>query len=479
MADEGSGGPHGGGARSPLEDLVVVTNRGPLSFHLDGDGTPVLGHTAGGLAGSLRPLVQGRGARWVASVLSEADRRAVAAGLTAVDGLTVELVDPDPEIYRLAYDVVSNATLWFCHHHLFDAARQPRSDARWAGAWDAYREYNRIVADRVADVAPEGGRVLVQDYHLCLLGARLAERRPDLRTVHFSHTPFADPSVLGMLPDDVSAELLAGLAGFGACGFHAARWEAGYLACQAELGRPATGGGLHPTFVSALTADPAGRATEAARPEVARAREALDRAIGGGDRQVIVRVDRMELSKNLLRGFWAFDELLARHGRWRGSVVFVALAYPSRQGLHEYRAYQDEVEAAVADINGRWATPDWTPIVLHVGDDYPRSLAALTRYDVLLVNPVRDGLNLVAKEGPLANTTDGVLALSRQAGAYAELAPAALALNPFDVGGTASVLHQALSLPAAERAALAAELRALVTARRPEDWLDDLLTAAR
>jgi trehalose 6-phosphate synthase len=307
----------------------------------------------------------------------------------------------------------------------------------------------------------------------------LAEARPDLRTVHFHHTPFADPNALRALPSAAAGELLAGLAGYGACSFHTARWAGAFEACFADV-ELATFAGVDrppPTFVAPLGPDPAAIVAEAASPGAARAAPALDRLVAGG--HLIVRVDRVELSKNLLRGFWAFDELLARHGRWRGSVVFVALAYPSRQGLHEYRAYQDEVEAAVADINGRWATPDWTPIVLHVGDDYPRSLAALTRYDVLLVNPVRDGLNLVAKEGPLANTTDGVLALSRQAGAYAELAPAALALNPFDVGGTASVLHQALSLPAAERAALAAELRALVTARRPEDWLDDLLTAAR
>ena len=125
---------------------------------------------------------------------------------------------------------------------------------------------------------------------------------------------------------------------------------------------------------------------------------------------VIVRVDRMELSKNLLRGFWAFEELLERMPSHRERVVFVALAYPSRQGLPEYLAYQDEVETTVGRINERWGTPGWTPIVLEVEDDYPRSLAALGRYDVLLVNPVRDGLNLVAKEGPLINTRDGVLA---------------------------------------------------------------------
>lgn len=205
----------------------------------------------------------------------------------------------------------------------------------------------------------------------------------------------------------------------------------------------------------------------------------IEEQIGGDDRQVIVRVDRMELSKNLLRGFWAFDELLERQPQRREQVVFVALAYPTRQGLPEYLAYQNEVESTVARINQRWGTPGWTPIVLGVEDDYQRSLAALSRYDVLLVNPVRDGLNLVAKEGPLINTRHGVLALSREAGAYDELGPAALEINPFDVSGTAAVLAEALDMDEGQRASRSGELRKLIVGRRPVDWLNDQLDAAR
>jgi len=193
---------------------------------------------------------------------------------------------------------------------------------------------------------------------------------------------------------------------------------------------------------------------------------------------VIVRVDRMELSKNLLRGFWAFEELLELQPRWRERVVFVAMAYPSRQGLAEYLAYQNEVESTVTRINEQWATPGWDPIVLFVEDDYPRSLAALTRYDVLLVNPIRDGLNLVAKEGPLVNTHNGVVVLSREAGAFDELWPGVLEVNPFDVAGTVEVLNTALDMEAAERAAMAKTLRELVLSRKPAAWLHDLLEAA-
>ena len=433
-----------------MADTVLVSNRGPLAFHFE-DGQPVAGKAAGGLSGSLRPLVVGTGATWVACTLSDADRAATEAGLMSDEGLRIELVDPDPEVYNLAYNVVSNAMLWFCHHHLFDAARRPRPDHRWAEAWEAYREFNQLFAQRVAKVAPEGGRVLVQDYHLALMGSELATLRPDLRTAHFTHTPFADPSVLRMLPTDTGTELLTALGGFGACGFHTERWAAAYRAGQAMIdARPGRARPPAPTFVSPLSTDPEQLRASAAEPAAARGAARIEEQIGGTDRQVIVRVDRMELSKNLLRGFWAFDELLELQPEQRERVVFLALAYPTRQGLPEYLAYQNEVESTVARINQQWATPGWTPIVLEVEDDYPRSLAALSRYDVLLVNPVRDGLNLVAKEGPVLDPRHGVLALSREAGAFDELRVAALEVNPFDVSGTAAVLARALDMGAEE-----------------------------
>jgi trehalose 6-phosphate synthase len=461
-----------------LADTVIVSNRGPLAFHLE-DGVPVAGEVGGGLAGSLHPLVSGTDATWVASAMGEADRVAVADGLMAEDGLRIELVEPEPAVYNMAYNVVSNAILWFCHHHLFDASRRPRADQRWMEAWDGYREFNQLFAERVAKVAPEGGRVLVQDYHLALVGSELARLRPDLRTAHFTHTPFADPSVLRMLPTAVGAELLGAMAGFGTCGFHTERWATAYRACQSEVGgRSAEGGGV-PTFVSPLSTDPVTLRRSAEHPAVAAALARIEERVGGNDRQVVVRVDRMELSKNLLRGFWAYEELLESQPHRRERVVFVALAYPTRQGLPEYLAYQSEVESTVARINERWGTPGWTPIVLEVEDDYHRSLAALTRYDVLLVNPVRDGLNLVAKEGPVLNTRDGVVALSREAGAFEELAGTALEVNPFEVSGTAEVLAEALDMDGPERARRAEAMRAIVLARRPADWLDTQLTAAR
>ncbi|HEX3947343.1 MAG TPA: trehalose-6-phosphate synthase [Acidimicrobiales bacterium] len=462
-----------------MTQVVVVSNRGPLSFRIDGDGRPVAAGVAGGLAGTLHPLLAGTGSTWVAASMSDADRLAAEQGLMAEDGLRIAVVAPEPEVYRMAYDVVSNATLWFCHHHLFDLPRRPRFDRHWLEAWEGYRAFNRLFADAVAAEAPAGEVVLVQDYHLALTGAMLAKSRPDLRTVHFSHTPFADPNVLRCLPSAAAGELLAGMAGFGSCGFHTGRWEAAFRAAYEDPELATFAGTDRPpaTFTAPLGPDVEAITAEAGSEAVATARRELDRVVG--DRKLVVRVDRVELSKNILRGLWAFEELLETRPSSRGEVVMLALAYPSREGLADYLSYRAEVEHTVDRINQQWGRSDWTPIVLDVADDRPRSVAALTRYDVLLVNPIRDGLNLVAKEGPLVNRTDGVLVLSREAGAWEELQGAAVGVNPFDVTGTAAALALALDMDADERAGRATALRETVLGRTAADWLGDQLAAGQ
>jgi len=454
------------------EALVVVSNRGPLAFGHDEAGRILSRPGGGGLVSSLAPLIEGTGATWVAAAMSQDDREAAAHGLVETDGFRLRVLSLDPSAYRMAYDVVSNSTLWFLMHRLFDQPRRPSIDRHWREAWEAYRQVNHTFAETVIAHAPEGATVLVQDYHLSLVGTWLARERPDLRAVHFTHTPFCDPVDLRILPDDVAEELMGGMASYRACGFHTRRWAGAFEACcTAVLGTSP------PTFVAPLGPDLDSLQEIGASERCAEAGRQLDTLVG--DRRLVLRVDRLELSKNLLRGFQAFEELLRSRPEWVGRVVFVALAYPSREGLADYLAYRQEVEGLVARINARWSTPGWTPIRMDISDDYPRSIAALARYDVLLVNPVRDGLNLVAKEGPLVNRRDGVLALSREAGAWDELGGAALEINPFDVGGTADVLAAALSMGADERCAHASAVRQAASHRQPRDWLEDQLAAAR
>ncbi len=452
--------------------VVIVSNRGPLSFRTGEGGDLVATRGAGGLVSGIAPLVTGTDATWIAAAMTDGDRTAADGGVVEAEGFRVGMLDIDPETFRQAYDVVCNATLWFLHHGLYELARRPRFDTRFREAWASYREVNRAFADAVAASAPDGAAVLVQDYHLALVGSLLADSRPDLRTVHFSHTPFASPDLWRVLPTDLGAELLAGMAGHHACGFHSRRWAAAFEACcEEQLGRTPT------TFVAPLAPDAADIGAVAAGAACGVALTDLDAALG--DRAFIVRVDRIELSKNILRGFIAFEDLLERYPEWRERAVFGAFVYPSREGLPEYLAYRQEVEATVRRINQRWATPGWTPVMLDPSDDFPRSVAALRRADVLLVNPIRDGLNLVAEEGALVNDRDAVLLLSPEAGVWDQLAGVARPVHPYDISGTADALADALAASPEQRAVEAAELRRRASARTPRDWLDDQLPRRR
>jgi trehalose 6-phosphate synthase len=459
---------------------IVVSNRGPLTFRTGPDGDLVPVPAAGGLASSVHRLLAGSDTTWASVTMGAADREAVSKGRMHVEGLDLVPVVIDDETYRQAYDVIANTTLWYVHHHLFDLPNRPRFDRHWRQAWEGYRAYNRAMADAVSERAGDGDTVLVQDYHFSLLGRMLAERRPDLHTVHFLHTPFAAPAMLAVLPDDVSSELLDGMAGYGACGFHCHKWESDFLGCYAAAAGPGRGPVAPRTFVAPLGLDVDGVADEAAGDGVAAAAVALRAEVGG--RRVVARADRMEPSKNIVRGMLAFEELLVARPEWRGQVVHVVCAYPSRQGLAEYLAYAADVEHTAERINHAFADGGWAPIVLSVSDDYARSLAALTLSDVLLLNPVRDGMNLVAKEGPLVNKSDGVLVLSREAGAWEELeldGGGALGVNPFDVAGTADALHAALTMSSTARTARAGALRAAVRERTSADWWADQLAAAQ
>lgn len=448
--------------------LLVVSNRGPISFVGDGEGGLQPARAAGGLVVTLGPGAQRDGALWLASAASEEDRAGAEHGAVSTGGFTYRPVVVDPEDFSAYYDVVANQTLWFCVHGLWDRPRRPRFDRYWWRAWERYQAVNESFASAADQEAAEGATVLVQDYQLSLVPGMLATRRPDLSVVAFVHTPWCSPQELSTLPDEVARAVVSGLSGGRACGFHSARWAAAFSqCCEAFLGRPAE------VFVAAAATDAHDLRSVARSGECATELDRLEEAVAG--RRVIARVDRMEPSKNLLRGFWAFDELLENRRDLRGEVVFTAMAYPSRVGLAEYQSYGQEVLGLAAQINAKWSRPGWTPVVLDTEDNYPRSVAALRRFDVLLVNPVRDGLNLVSFEGPLVNERDGVLVLSRQAGAWDTLGPYALGVNPFDISQTADAVGRALDLAPAERAAMASQLREAAAARSPLDWFDDLL----
>lgn len=451
--------------------VVLASNRGPISFAIGADGQLDATRGAGGLVSGLGPLVANTETMWVAAALSEGDREAASAGVIEAEGFRVRTLAIDDDDLQQAYDVVCNEHLWFLYHGLFDLTRSPAFDETFFAAWDAYRRYNERFAHTLIDEAPADAAVLVQDYHLSLVGPLVAAQRPDVRCVHFSHTPLAPPHLFRVLPSRVGEELVAGLAGHHRAGFHTPEWAAEFRATAQELI------GVDPaTFVSPLGSDiDSLRAVTTSAEGEAEAERLTALAAG---RQIIGRVDRVELSKNVLRGFTAFANLLRRRPDLHGTVVFAAVLYPSRGGVAAYSRYGDEVTATADAINREFGTADWRPVELDLSDNFARSLAVLRKADVLLVNPIRDGLNLVAKEAALLNERDGTVVLSREAGAHDEFADHVLSINPFDLVETSAALETALAMTPAARTTMAAGLREAAASRGPSDWLADQLRAA-
>jgi trehalose 6-phosphate synthase len=449
------------------------------------EGELVLKRGAGGLVTALAPAVQETGGLWVASAMGPGDRRKAAE---APDGrLEVVLDDAkyrlrllsfDDRTYDQAYNTISNRLLWFLHHYLWDLPRSPGLVEETSRAWKGYRSFNRAFATALAeDVGEVVTDVLVQDYHLTLTPAELRKLAPDARIAYFHHIPFAGPDYLRLLPEPMRDELLAGLLGADVVGFQWERWAENFLAsCRLLEGAetiPRRGqvrwqGRVVRIGVYPISIDAAALREAAVSAEVRKKRRALD--AWRRDRALVLRVDRAELSKNLFRGFQAFGEFLGRHPEWRRRVVFLALLQPSRRSIPEYRRYTGECLAAAERINADYREPGWAPIEVRINDDHDEVLAAYGLYDVLVVNSLMDGMNLVAKEGPVINRRAGTLVLSRNAGAYAELGRHALGVDPIDVAGTAEALHRALEMPVEERVRRARSVRRAAAAITPADW---------
>ncbi|RRQ83614.1 alpha,alpha-trehalose-phosphate synthase (UDP-forming) [Streptomyces griseofuscus] len=462
-------------------EVLVASNRGPVSYETGEDGSLRAKRGGGGLVSGLSAIGPETNAVWVCAALGDGDRAAVrrAEGglLPEADtgGQRVRMLDIDPEVFAAAYNGIANSVLWFVHHMLYQTPLEPVFDAEFRRQWAAYEAYNRAFAKALAEEAGEGAAVLIQDYHLALAPRMLRRLRPDLRIGHFSHTPWAPAEYFRLLPDDIAAELLTGILGADRAAFLTRRWADAFTeCCHAVLGPGIPAGtriGVH-----GLGADADFLRERSHRPDVAERMAALRAEIGEG-RRTIVRVDRTELSKNIVRGLLAYRQLLDEHPEWREKVVHVAFAYPSRQDLAVYREYTAEVQRVAEEINSAYGTPGWIPVVLHVKDDFARSLAAYRLADVALVNPIRDGMNLVAKEVPVVSDEGCALVLSREAGAHEELGEDALTVNPYDITGTAETLHTALTMPAEERAERSKRLAAAGTALPPARWFLDQLHA--
>jgi len=450
---------------------ILAANRGPVEFGLGLDGERSQRRGSGGLVTALSALAHHLPESvWVCAPRTEEDR---AVALEEPDGILVEgaasgdakqrvrLLDLDRSSFDQYYSVISNPILWFVQHLLWDLSNAPNITHSERAAFErGYKVVNQAFADAVVsemDEYPGSSTVMLHDYHLYLVGDMVRRARPDATLLHFVHIPWPQPDAWRVLPGWMRQELLLGLVGNDLVAFQTARDARNFLLTCEELLQLPVDFGDSSVWVNGRTVavrwypisiDAAQLESFAESEAVSKYEQALENV---RREHLIVRVDRTDLSKNILRGFLAFDRMLELHPDLSGRVTFLSILQPSRQDVAEYAEYTERILRVVADINLKYGNVEWQPIDLRMEDNLAQAVAAYRLFDVLLVNPVNDGLNLVAKEGMLLNRRDGVLVLSEHAGAHDEIGAFALTVHPVDIEQQADALYQGLFMSASER----------------------------
>ncbi|MCA1728631.1 MAG: trehalose-6-phosphate synthase [Actinobacteria bacterium] len=469
--------------------FVIVSNRGPVTFSRSEAGEREHSRGAGGLVTALNAVSRrGRESVWIASAQSEEDARVARESRNApyeVEGLKIVLVEHDEEAYELMYNRLANPLLWFVQHGLYDLPYAPELGDETRRAWEeGYVPVNENFAAAVARTLEASGDegepvILVHDYQLYMAPLSLRERIGDDAFVSvFVHIPWPEPEGWRILPGYVREGVLRSLLEADIVAFHTRGYARSFIRTVREvLGievdeeegviRPEKG---REVWVRAypISIDPE-EFEELAQGEKVKEEEESVKDLPG---QLLLRVDRMDLSKNTVRGFHAYARMFERHPEMREQVTFLARLQPSRGDIPEYARYAEAIQQAVDEVNEKHGTAYWEPIVLSMEDNFSRSIAAYKSYDVLLVNAVRDGMNLIAKEAAVINEKRGVLILSESAGAHEELGEHALTVNPFDIDEQADALHEALTMPDDERARRAEALQHTIRSNTIEEWVE-------
>jgi trehalose 6-phosphate synthase len=460
--------------------LIVVSNRGPLSFGRDEHGERVARRGGGGLVTALRSLVIHHEVTWIASAITDEDRalagEALDESIRNGSRLRLRLVAHDPQAYDWFYNVVANPMLWFVHHSLWERAYTPQIDHAFKTAWD--EGYTAVNAGFAAAVLEELERtpdaaVFFHDYHLYLAPRLVRAERPRATLAHFLHVPWPQSDGWGVLPERMRFAIHDGLLANDVIGFHTERWRRNFVRSARDV-VGMDNDAEERTMAAPISVDPSEFEELSANEAVLQAeRDILERR----PEKLVVRVDRTDPSKNVVRGFRAFELYLDAHPEVKRRVGMLALLDPSRQDIPEYAEYLGAIQREVRRVNDRFQEDGWTPIELRIEDDFVRSVAAYKQFDVLLVNALVDGMNLVAKEAPLVNEQDGAIVLSENAGAHAELGEWVLTVNPYDVEAQAEAIHEALELDRAERRRRLDAIRAHVREHDLTAWLDMQLEA--
>jgi len=488
----GARGESGGNAEESTR-FVIVSNRGPVTFSQNESGEREYSRGAGGLVTALNAVSRrGREAVWIASAQSEEDARVAEESREEpyeVEDLKIVLVEHDEDAYGLMYNSLANPLLWFVQHGLYDLPYSPElgDDTRraWEEGYVAVSENFAEAVERTLEAigGEEEPVILVHDYQLYMVPHALRERLGnspfggDHFVSLFVHIPWPDPEGWRVLPRYLREGVLRSLLEADIVAFHTGGYARNFVrAAQEVLGVEADEeeGVIYTAdrevWVRAypISIDPGEFEELAQSGEVLKEEESVMNLPG----KLLLRVDRMDLSKNIVRGFHAYDRMLERYPEMREQVTFLARCQPSRGDIPEYAKYAEDIQNIAGEINEKHATGSWKPIELSMEDDFPLSIAAYKNYDVLLVNAVRDGMNLIAKEAVIANEKNGVLILSEGAGAHEELGEHTITVNPFDIDEQADALHEALTMPDDERARRAEALEETIRSNTIEEWVE-------
>ena len=401
---------------------------------------------------------------WIAAAMTDEDR--VVAREPSRELVLLDIPKP---MYERYYSVAANPTLWFVHHSLWPLGTSPDFDEARHAAWtDGYVPVNEMFAQAaLAQLERKpGATVFFHDYHVYLAPRMVRDARPDVVSSHFVHVPWPGTEAWSVLPGDARRAVHDGLLANDVVGFHTDRWKRNFLrSCADVLGAEVSGDVVrHAGRETRVTAHPIGidpgELDELAANENVLARE--QEIVAARPEMLVLRVDRTDPSKNIVRGFRAFGLFLERHPELRGRVRMLAFLDPSRQDIPEYADYVAAVEREAEALGDS--------VELRIADDFMQSVAAYKQFDVLLVNAVFDGLNLVSKEAPYVNTRDGVLVLSENAGSHEELGEWALSVSPFDVSAQADAIHAALTMDASERRHRLEAIRSHVRTHDLAEW---------
>lgn len=475
--------------------VIIASNRGPITIQREQGGELTYQRGSGGLVTALTGIIQDLDATWISCAISEADKewRGGQIPLTdEEDAIYLKFITPDQKAYEGYYNVIANPLLWFLQHSMWNVPYAPVIDKATWKAWDeGYVTVNKMFSQAIIEqlkITPKPVLVMLQDYHLYLAAHYLREGispgdRPTI--LHFTHIPWPGPEYWGVLPPTMRQAILDGLCAVDILGFQTHDDALNFLrTCETYLPRVSTKykqGRIwyrnHATHVRdfPISIDVQALQKLSVSHEVADYVTEIKDIVG--ERKLVLRIDRIEPSKNIVRGFQAFEEILDLYPEYCEQVTFLALLVPSRLEVEEYQDYLDVLMAAAGQVNANYGTPNWEPVRIMVGENYPRAVAALKQYDALLVNAIADGMNLVAKEGPIVNQKDGVLILSERAGARQQLESGSLIVSPCDVYATAEAIHQALQMPAEERRVMAERLRWIIERNDIHKWLSQQLEA--